>query len=168
MESSIKPNVENQAIDGTYLDQEFARYAQVAQGLMRDMTSSEDRRIAARYITQCSRMKSDSILIKHHRNRFFRYLLKVMERNIQNQTANKNVFVDLPEEMMKPNEKNEMKQWSADGRTYVASKIIPGYATLIYMAVTKNTEDNWDHDGFAKFSSYLPNVDTEEILRNTE
>jgi hypothetical protein len=35
------------------------------------------------------------------------------------------------------------------------------------MAVTEKTEDNWDHDGFAKFSSYLPNIDVEAVLRNS-
>lgn len=70
--------------------------------------------------------------------------------------------------MLKPDEKNEMKQWSNDGRTYVAAKIIPGYATLIYMAVSSQSEDGWDLDGFAKFSSYLPDIDVDQIVRNAE
>lgn len=61
---------------------------------------------------------------------------------------------------------NEMKpQWSADGKTYIAAKIIPGYATMMYMAVTSNAENGWDHDGFAKYSSYLPNVNADEIIQ---
>jgi hypothetical protein len=38
----------------------------------------------------------------------------------------------------------------------MAAKIIPGYATLIYMAVTNNPDDGWDHEGFAKVASYIP------------
>lgn len=51
-----------------------------------------------------------------------------------------------------------MKQFSPDRRTYIAAKIIPGYATLIYMAVTNNPDDGWDEDGFAKVATYIPNM----------
>lgn len=55
-------------------------------------------------------------------------------------------------------ENKEVKQFSNDRRTYTAAKIIPGYATLIYMAVTNTPEDGWDHDGFAKLATYVPDV----------
>lgn len=55
-------------------------------------------------------------------------------------------------------ENKEVKQFSADRRTYTAAKIIPGYATLIYMAVTNTPDDGWDHDGFAKLAAYVPDV----------
>lgn len=59
-------------------------------------------------------------------------------------------------------------QWSPDGRSYVTAKIIPGYAILVYMAVTSQPEDGWDHDGFAKYSSYLPDINVDEILRKAK
>jgi hypothetical protein len=52
-------------------------------------------------------------------------------------------------------EKQEVTRYSDDNRTYIAAKIIPGYATLIYMAVTNTPDDGWDYDGFAKFSTYI-------------
>jgi hypothetical protein len=97
MASPSQPQTTNQnyAIDGSYLDQEFNRYVQTAQGLMQKTKSSEDRRICARYITICSRMRSDNIQIKHHRNRFFRFLLKIMKRTVDNQSMQQNFFFNL-------------------------------------------------------------------------
>ena len=77
-------------------------------------------------------------------------------------------FILQPDNVLNLNEKNEMKQWSNDGRTYVAAKIIPGYATLIYMAVTKLPEDGWEPDGFSKFSSYLPEIDIKKVVGKAE
>lgn len=63
-------------------------------------------------------------------------------------------------------EDKEVKQFSDDRRTYTACKIIPGYATLIYMAVTNNPDDGWDHNGFAKLATYVPDIKgtVDEIL----
>jgi len=49
---------------------------------------------------------------------------------------------------------------SHDKKSYVAAKIIPGYGTLIYMAVTDNPDLGWDEYGFAKTLEILdvPNV----------
>jgi hypothetical protein len=66
------------AIDGSFLDQEFELDVMLAQDLMKQMKSSEDLRICARYLTQCHKMKSENIDIKINRNRFFRYLIKTM------------------------------------------------------------------------------------------
>jgi hypothetical protein len=54
----------------------------------------------------------------------------------------------------------EMKQWSPDGKSYIAAKIIPGFGTLIYMACTSQPELGWDERGFADFSGLddVPNV----------
>ena len=82
-------------IDGSYLDKEFSHYVVLAQDLMRQMKSSEDRRICARYMTQCNKMKSDNLNIKYHRNRFFRYMLKTMKKTVENQTIQKDYFVHL-------------------------------------------------------------------------
>jgi hypothetical protein len=158
---------ESNAIDANYLDQEFARYIQMAQDLMRKMRSAEDRRICARYVTDCSKLKSENLQIKNHRNRFFRYVLKVMKRTVDHQVEQNDILLNIPDEMLNDlNQKNEVQQWSNDGRTYVASKIIPGYATLVYLAVTPEKEDGWDHNGWAKFTKHLPNIDVEQILLN--
>lgn len=57
-------------------------------------------------------------------------------------------------------DEQEMKQWSADRKSYVSAKIIPGYGTLIYMACTSNPELGWDDKGFAQFNdiSDVPNM----------
>lgn len=55
-----------------------------------------------------------------------------------------------------------MKQWSADRKSYVSAKIIPGFGTLVYMACTDNPDLGWDENGFANFIdiSDVPNVAT--------
>lgn len=53
-------------------------------------------------------------------------------------------------------------QWSADRKSYVSAKIIPGFGTLVYMACTDNPDLGWDENGFANFIdiSDVPNVAT--------
>lgn len=72
-------------IEGSTLDREFELDVALAQELMKQMTLSEDRRVCARYLAQCHRMKSENIEIKINRNRFFRYLLKVMKKSVATQ-----------------------------------------------------------------------------------
>lgn len=79
-------------IDGAVLDQEFELDVMLAQDLMKQMKLAEDRRVCARYITQCHKMKSENIDIKINRNRFFRYLLKIMKKTI---TAQKDYFINM-------------------------------------------------------------------------
>lgn len=86
---------QNCTIDGEYLDAEFNRYAQMAHDLMQNMKSSEDRRICARYIEQCNKMKSENIGIKFHRNRFFRFLLRTMKRTVDDQIIQKDYHFNL-------------------------------------------------------------------------
>lgn len=52
-----------------------------------------------------------------------------------------------------------MTQWSADKKSYVSAKVIPGFGTLIYMACTSQPELGWDENGFAQFNdvSDVPN-----------
>lgn len=42
-------------------------------------------------------------------------------------------------------------KWSSDNRSYVAAKVIAGFGTLIYMAVT-SVPFHWDEGGFAKLN----------------
>lgn len=81
--------------DGVYLDQEFELDVAVAQDLIKQMKLPEDRRVCAQYLTQCHKMKSENIEIKSHRNRFFRYLLKAMQRTVASQ---KDYFINMVEQ----------------------------------------------------------------------
>lgn len=80
------------AIDGTTLDEEFELDVCLAHEMMKQMKLSEDRRVCARYISQCHKMKSENIDIKFHRNRFFRYLLKAMKRTV---FAQRDYYINL-------------------------------------------------------------------------
>lgn len=53
----------------------------------------------------------------------------------------------------------ETVQWSADKKSYVAAKIIPGFGTLVYIACTNDPELGWDENGFANYCdiSDVPN-----------
>lgn len=66
-------------------------------------------------------------------------------------------------------EHKEVKQFSADRRTYISAKVIPGYATLIYMAVTNDPEE-WSHDGFMKLATYVPDMagHVEKLIKKRE
>lgn len=44
-----------------------------------------------------------------------------------------------------------MTQWSADKRSYVAAKIIPGFGSLVYMACTDDVDMGWEENGFSNF-----------------
>ena len=41
--------------------------------------------------------------------------------------------------------------WSADNKTYVAAKAIPGYGTLVYLAVAYKPELGWQASGFSSY-----------------
>lgn len=138
--------------DVALLDVEFFNYLQLAQELMKRMTLAEDRKVADKYVRNCIKMKdSDQLNVKLHRNRFFRYLLKTMKRTAESQVAH---FVNLPEGVQLDEDKS-FTQWSADGKSYVSAKVIPGYGTLIYMACTDKPELGWDDNGFAGFQNIL-------------
>lgn len=54
-------------------------------------------------------------------------------------------------EGMEMRDGQSMEKWSADRKSYVSAKIIPGFGTLVYMACTDNPELGWDENGFANF-----------------
>lgn len=71
-------------IDVHYLDAEFKLLLSVARGLMQKMKLADDRRVSEKYIRSCLNLgHSDQLKVKLHRNRFFRYLLKTMQRTVQ-------------------------------------------------------------------------------------
>lgn len=84
-------------IDVHCLDAEFNLYLQVARGLMQKMTLADDRRVSEKYIRSCLSMEhSDQLKVKFHRNRFFRYLLKTMQRAVATSGSH---FVNLVRKM---------------------------------------------------------------------
>ena len=86
---------QNLAIDCNYLDQEFNRYALTVKDLLKNLTSADDRRICAHYIAQCHKLKSENIQIKHHRNRYMRFLMKTMKRTVENQNKAHDYFINM-------------------------------------------------------------------------
>lgn len=132
-------------------DKEFNWYLRIARDLMKKMRLAEDRRVCEKYIRSCLSMSnSTQSVVKFHRNRFFRFLLKTMRRTVDQQDAKGSAFVhfvsfwyctkllwfnssftqpDGGQDEVKDGQ--EMTQWSADHRSYVAAKIIPGFGTLV-------------------------------------
>jgi hypothetical protein len=105
-------------------------------------------------------MKSENVNIKLNRNKFFKYLLKTMKRTVDEQKM-KLLFED---EVVKPEDNQNVSRWSPDKRTYVSAKVIPGYGTLVYMATSSNPEMEWEENGFARATDIsgfpnLPNMD---------
>lgn len=73
-------------VDGIFLDMEFNDYLVLARDMMMEMRLAEDRRVSEKYIRSCLTMKdSNQLKVKFHRNRFFRYLLKTMQRTLETQ-----------------------------------------------------------------------------------
>ncbi|XP_058826162.1 uncharacterized protein LOC131686059 [Topomyia yanbarensis] len=127
------------------LDEQFAQYLQIAKHLMPKLLSPNDRQIAAKYISRCCILGNATHSSKSYRNNFFRYFLKVLDASIRNQQHY--VQVGEPGETLTEDQKDVFR-WSNDRRTYVATKIIPNYATLVYMAVCDDPEQGWDNGGF--------------------
>lgn len=131
--------------DSNILDDEFKRYLDVAKGLMRKMRLAEDKRVSAKYIRECIKMTTHNATIKANRNKFFQYLLKAMNRAVEDEK----IFINFNDQVM-DNSNQEMKQWSADRKSYVAAKVIPGFGALIYMASTDQPDLGWEENGFGK------------------
>lgn len=83
------------------LDEQFQVYIETAKVVMHKMKSVKDRAIAAEYIKNgIQKMSStDNLQIKIHRNRFFRYLLKVFKQTVETQDA---YLVDAVSFMIQP------------------------------------------------------------------
>lgn len=74
-------------------DMEFNGYLQIARDLMKKMRLAEDRRVCEKYIRSCLLMSnSEQSIVKFHRNRFFRFLLKTMRKTVESQES---VFVNF-------------------------------------------------------------------------
>ena len=45
----------------------------------------------------------------------------------------------------------EIARWNENRTSYVATKIIPGYGTLLYMAVTSKPDEGWTERGYRDY-----------------
>ncbi|CAO1314181.1 unnamed protein product [Diamesa serratosioi] len=152
--------------DSNVLDDEFKRYLDVAKGLMRKMRLAEDKRVCAKYIRECISMSTHNATIKSNRNTFFRYLLKAMNRAVEDEK----VFVNI-NDVAQDNSDQQMVQWSADFKTYVAAKVIPGFGALIYMACTDKPDQpdgGWVDYGFGKMNDLYNPPDGSHLVPQQE
>lgn len=151
-------------VDEDYLDAEFNVYLRMARNLIQRLQLSEDRKIAEKYIKSCITMKhSDQAKVKFHRNRFFRYFLKTMRKTVDLQ--NPAVFVNKSDSTSREPHtterisENEFRQWSANRKSYVSAKILPGFGVLVFMACTDHpNECGWNENGFANFTNDISDI----------
>lgn len=47
----------------------------------------------------------------------------------------------------------EQQLWSEDRTSYISTRIIPGYGTLVYMAASDNPELGWQEGAFSELNS---------------
>ncbi|XP_038121108.1 uncharacterized protein LOC119770394 [Culex quinquefasciatus] len=134
------------------LDEQFAQYLQLAQQLLSMLRSPQDRQIASKYIRRCCPKSGVTRFVhyKRNRNEFFRYFLKVLQSAVETQGHVVQVDDEVPVGADGERTK-ESCNWSDDRRTYVATKVIPNYATLVYMAVCDDPELGWDNGGFGAY-----------------
>lgn len=84
---------EAQKVDDSILDEQFRTYLMLAMELIKKMRCHDDKAVAVKHVRKGAMMSdSESTQVKVHRNRFFRYLLKVMKKTVELQDLN--VFVD--------------------------------------------------------------------------
>ncbi|XP_065088451.1 uncharacterized protein LOC135709931 [Ochlerotatus camptorhynchus] len=131
------------------LDEQFAQYMQLARQLLPKIKSPSDRQICSKYIARCCQLSNTTHSARSYRNQFFRYFLKVLDATVLNQQH----YVQMDDEPPEPmrDEVKEVYRWSNDRKSYVAAKIIPNYATLVYMAVCDDPEQGWDNGGFGSY-----------------
>lgn len=124
------------------LDEEFNRYLSLSKLFLENLKRHEDRKIVGKYIRKCCNIKTRNIETKIQRNSFFKYFLKMLQSASFNQ-------MPQYDDMFKPQFKRtkETHHMSPDDRTYVAAKIIPGFGSLIYMAVSNKPELGWENLG---------------------
>ncbi|XP_062706715.1 uncharacterized protein LOC134287798 [Aedes albopictus] len=130
------------------LDEQYAHYVQLARQMLPKIRSPTDRQICSKYLSRCCQLSNATHSAKSYRNQFFRYFLKVMDATILNQQH----YVQMDDEPAPVSpETKEVYRWSNDRKSYVAAKIIPNYATLVYMAVCDDPQQGWDNGGFGSY-----------------
>lgn len=129
------------------LDEEFARYVEVAKGIMSKLKHPKDKEISGKFIKQALALDAPSIEVKTNRNEFFKYFLKTVRTTLETQPA----CYDNWFKQRADREGKEEVYWSPDGKTYVAAKTIANVGTLIYIACAKSPEFGWQNCGFSDY-----------------
>lgn len=107
-----------------------------------------DQSICTKYLTRLCKLTDIPLTsVKKDRNRFANFLHNLMKKSIEIQPTQKKQGDDSPKQ--KPVERN-CSQWSDNGKTYFATKVIPGYAILVYMA-TSDDQSGWQENGFLDY-----------------
>lgn len=132
------------------LDEEFARYIEVAKGIMSKLKNPKDKEICGRFIKKALALDAACIEVKTNRNEFFKYFLKTLRTTAETQPAYYDNWFRPRADNNKDGGKEEVF-WSPDGRTYVAAKTIPNVGTLIYIACAKSPEFGWQNCGFSNY-----------------
>ncbi|XP_055839539.1 uncharacterized protein LOC129907387 [Episyrphus balteatus] len=129
------------------LDAEFHSNIKLAKSILKTLKRPKDREITSRLIDRVKALNSNSLEVKSNRNKFTKYFLKVLQRNSDTQPKEY-------DQWFKPSEHREPTQtalWSSDRRTFIATKTIPGFGLLVYMAVTYEPELGWQDYGFLSY-----------------
>ncbi|CAH1116057.1 unnamed protein product [Phaedon cochleariae] len=122
-------------------DEEFFNNLQMAKTLISQIRSRRDKEICKKWIQKLCGLKSDDAVVKKNRNSFFKYMLQIVNKAAQKDSLS-------PQYDKKGNEDDElhfMSKWSADNRTYIAVKPLPGQGALVYMAVSSDPKLGWNH-----------------------
>ncbi|XP_055917992.1 uncharacterized protein LOC129950172 [Eupeodes corollae] len=130
-----------------YLDAEFHSDIKSAKTILKTFKRPKDREIALSLIERVQLLNSNSLEVKSNRNKFTRYFLKVLQKNSDTQPKEYDIWFK-PRETKEP---TENALWSPDRRTFIATKTIPGFGMLVYMAVTHEPELGWQDYGFLSY-----------------
>lgn len=123
-------------------DEEFFNNLQLARTLIVKIHSRKDRDICKKWIGKLCSLKSDDVVVKKNRNGFFKYMLQMLHKAAQKEESSPHYD---SEDKKQDDDLHFMSKWSADNRTYIAVKPLPGRGALIYMAVSSDPSLGWDH-----------------------
>lgn len=135
-------NLMNQLDELELLDEDFNRYLSLSKSFLENINSQYDRKIVVKYIRKCCSIKTRNIETKRQRNSFFKYFLKMLQTASSNQLPN---YDDFHKPQLK--QTKDTQHMSQDNKTYIAARLIPGYGSFIYIAVSNKPELGWVNRG---------------------
>ncbi|KAG5894124.1 hypothetical protein JTB14_004062 [Gonioctena quinquepunctata] len=122
-------------------DEEFFNNLQLAKTLISQIRSKRDRDICKKWIQKLCDLRSDDAVVKKNRNSFFKYMLQILHKGAKKDAQDP----QYDSAGVRKDHTQFMSKWSADNRTYIAAKPLPGQGALIYMAVSSDPSLGWDH-----------------------